>query len=330
MVRSEATPRAGPVAWLALVWLSPAGAADCVATPERHAVPLGPARIAAPEPFHAPVGPGWTFALEPQPFGWSVAVYDRQPLGDAVDMAMVTPPFHGPANPRDISGWHFRNAANTGPNEGDVNAPQQLRNFLFSRALAGTGGFRAPADPDAPRFDPPDTGDGRGWLRIIDFRLADLEPGRQARMTELEFEGCLSWPRDPCEPDPARYAPDAALQPGQLTGDFDGDGTPDRAALVRRLADGARGLAVCLNGSRLEMAGLDADPGALEPGFIDRMEAWRVVPPDHGPLGYVGEPPWPAADGDILVLERLEKQIILLYVAAGRLRSQQVYRYVEL
>ena len=44
----------------------------------------------------------------------------EQPLGDGLG-----------TNHRLLEGWHFRNQANTGPNEGDVNAPQREREFDF-------------------------------------------------------------------------------------------------------------------------------------------------------------------------------------------------------
>ncbi|MEM7800350.1 MAG: hypothetical protein AAF633_14235 [Chloroflexota bacterium] len=43
---------------------------------------------------------------------------------------VVTPPFYG-TNALKIYGWHFRNANNTGPNDGSVNAPQERRVFYF-------------------------------------------------------------------------------------------------------------------------------------------------------------------------------------------------------
>ena len=44
----------------------------------------------------------------------------------------LTPPWHLVPNPRYVEGWHFRNASNTGPNDGSVNAPQETREFIFS------------------------------------------------------------------------------------------------------------------------------------------------------------------------------------------------------
>ncbi len=150
---------------------------------------------------------GWLFMLEPAQYGWDIRVYSNLP-GDApgIDMAAITPPFHAP-NAREIYGWHFRNADNTGPNMGDVNAPQALRLFAFSPALIGTGGFRP---PDTDLASEPNPDDGRGWLIVADYGLADLEPGQQARMVYLRFEACLTWPAayDPPPPEPVGFVPE--------------------------------------------------------------------------------------------------------------------------
>jgi len=82
------------------------------------------------------VGSDWTLVLEPDRYGW----VGRLLGADGVDLSRITPPLHGP-NPRELHGWHFRNSANTGPNKGDVNAPQRLRRFLFAGDIA----------PDWPR-----------------------------------------------------------------------------------------------------------------------------------------------------------------------------------
>ena len=74
----------------------------------------------------------------------------------------------------------------------------------------------------------------------------------------------------------------------------------------------------------------DSALAALPSGStFDSLEAWRVVPRDHGAFGYVDEPAWPDADGDVLVLERIEKEMTLLYWRDGTLHHQLVYRYVE-
>ena len=155
-----------------------------------HAAPCGPGEgrevllltgeISAGERFAAPAGPGWTFALEPDDHGWTIRLLDRE--GD--DLSRITPPFHFVPNPRELHGWHFRNRANTGPNLGDVNAPQRVREFIFDQ---GTGA-------DWPLAQRVAAAEGRGVLEITKFSLSPPEPGERARMTALIFDACLSWP----------------------------------------------------------------------------------------------------------------------------------------
>lgn len=344
-------------------------AQQCVATDLRHAVGIGQpaagtlpteaAEVYGAHPFYQEVGRGWYFALIPQPHGWAIRLYENAAIGDAVDLSEITPPHGGAPNPRDLFGWHFRNAANTGPNEGDVNAPQQLRRFFFSPALVGTGGFRPSTDPDAPRLSAPDPEDGIGWIEVLDYGLSDLEPGARARMTYLRFQGCITWPKTDeeiqreiddaspefrpeefetygtCGVDLSAYDLHAFILPRRQMGDVDGDDSFDEIAQIRRKRDGKRGLAVCRAGTWLSILGMSDEPTdelageALRPGFFDQMEAWRLVPSDHGAFGYVDEPEWPQSDGDILVLERIEKEMILLYWRDDALHSQQVYRFVE-
>lgn len=101
-------------------------------------------------------GPGWTFQLKRAPHGWDVRLLDE----DGLDLTQMTPPLRGAPNPRELYGWHFRNAANTGSNTGDVNAPQKLRLFGFDPALSGTGGYR----PNGAGGVDPQNQPGRGAL----------------------------------------------------------------------------------------------------------------------------------------------------------------------
>lgn len=144
--------------------------------------------ISGQHPYYATVGPGWTMALEPAPHGWHLRLYDA----DGLDLTQITPPFRGAPNPREIYGWHFRNAGNTAANDGSVNAPQELRLFYFDPDLSGAAGFMPPDDGG---FEPDPT-DGRGFLRILDYGLADLDPGETARMVYLLFEVCFVWTGD--------------------------------------------------------------------------------------------------------------------------------------
>ncbi|MGF1543776.1 MAG: hypothetical protein ACFB00_04635 [Parvularculaceae bacterium] len=200
--------------------------------------------VAGERSFRQRLDNGWVFALVRRDRGWSVRVYEND-RPDAADLTDMTPPFRGAPNPRDVFGWHFRNEDNTGPNDGSVNAPQDLRAFVISPALAGAGGFRPP--PEAVRITP-NTDDGVGWLKVLDYGLADLAAGERARMNYLKFDACLSWRRDPAERDRLldaasldftaedrevfgacgldldAYDLHAAFAPRVLGGDIDGDG----------------------------------------------------------------------------------------------------------
>jgi len=190
---------------LLLALAYPVAAQLCESTPDRHA-----ARITAealtdeqtvllPEiygghSFTQSFGEGWIFELLPGTYGWSIRIYDASD-SFSVDLSGITPPHDGVPNPRDIEGWHFRNADNTATNKGEVNAPQLDRLFLFSPALAGTGGYKPSVDETNPESFEPGPDDGLGWLKVIDFGLSDLEPGQKARMTYLKFDACLTWPK---------------------------------------------------------------------------------------------------------------------------------------
>jgi hypothetical protein len=312
----------------------------CRVTEENHAEMFS-GEVSGARPFHQSVGPGWTFTLLPQPHGWAL----RLVAADGLDLSQVTPPFHGP-NPRDLFGWHFRNADNSGVNDGSVNAPQRLRLFLFAPSIEGTGGYRPPRG-DAPEVD----ADGRGWLRIDDMGLADLAPGEQARMVYLKFTACLTWPksaalmreeRDRSSPTftpeeietlgacglRSPYEPKAYITPRMLGGDLDGDDAHDHAALVTRTTDGKFGLAVCRAGTYLELVGFDRAVDGLEPGYFEQLEAWTVQPVGAVPR-YDGAPPLPALDHDVITLERIEKSSYTLYWDGTRFRARRDYRYVE-
>jgi hypothetical protein len=62
--------------------------------------------------------------------------------------------------------------------------------------------------------------------------------------------------------------------------------------------------------------------------LITAMEAWRVVPADHGPFGFVDEPAWPAPAGEVLVVERIEKGMAIFYWQNNAIHTQKVYGIV--
>src|SRR6185503_17865995 len=108
------------------------------------------------------------------------------------DLSTLTPPWHFVPNAREIEGWHFRNPDNTGPNDGSMNAPGYLREFIFSplvgRQIEYKGSATAPADVEKVRSF------GRGWLFIESYRLTPLRRGERAGLESLTFWGCLTWP----------------------------------------------------------------------------------------------------------------------------------------
>lgn len=345
---------------------APAAAQTCEPTPTMHAVRiLGTGRdgaltdlerpyVAGERSFFQELDNGWVFALMRAEAGWSIRLYENAAIGDAVDLTSMTPPFGGAPNPRDVFGWHFRNADNTGPNTGDVNAPQQMRAFVVSPALAGTGGFRPSTNADEPRLREPGPDDAIGWLSVLDYGLANTAAGAQARMNYLEFDACVSWPRS--EEDQARLedlaSPEytdedremfgacgldlAALElnarylPRTLGGDIDGDGALDNVAQVRRTTDDKRGLALCRAGTWLHEIGLDgAAVGDLEPGYVDQVEAWQWITPGGERPRHLTGYDLPEADGDVLVLERIEKEAVAVYWRDGALQARRLYRHVE-
>jgi hypothetical protein len=87
------------------------------------------------ERFERRVLGGLRFRLEPEfdsradgATGWSLHLFAADSLEDFAGIA--TPPYHG-VNATQIEAWHFRNVDNSGPNDGDVNAPQEERGFSF-------------------------------------------------------------------------------------------------------------------------------------------------------------------------------------------------------
>ncbi|MBX3493374.1 MAG: hypothetical protein KF899_10450, partial [Parvibaculum sp.] len=258
----------------------------------------------------------------PRPHGWQLRLLDA----GGRDLSAATPPLRGETNPRELYGWHFRSLDNSSPNLGDVNAPQRKRNFVIARSG--------------------DTDEGYGWLKILDYGLADLEPGARARMVYMRFDVCLVVPKAQAEIDAAamaadpKFAPEeeermracglspayrleAWLLPRWLEGDFDGDDAVDAVAPVVRSADGGRAIALCRGGTRLSLFG-DGEFAGLPAGYFDMVEAWRAGPMSAIPL-YAGELPRPPLAGDVLTLERVEKSAYSLYWHDGAVRAHRHY-----
>ncbi len=343
----------------------------CVATADRHAFQIPASgesglssndgiELTGDNEYSAALPNGWQFMLVKTEHGWAVRVYDQPYPNGRVDLSGITPPLHGPANPRDIAGWHFRNHANTGPNLGDVNAPQRLRLFQFDGALAGTSGLYNPVATTTTEADT-----GRGALYIVGYELTGQRAEGRARMTYLKFQACLTWPRlseteetartteherrarqldaqvldylpverelfARCGLDTTRYELTARVTPRLLGLDIDGDGAHDEAVQISRLQDGEHGLALCRGGTWLDVLGFDEKFYGPTRLLLSAMESWRVAPPDHGRFGFMDEAPWPDTAGDALLVERFEKGMAAFFWRDGSLQVHKVYGMVPM
>ena len=147
--------------------------------------------------------PGSIWALVPDS-GWGIVVTDAEPGScdphspNAANFGpIVTPPWHN--NPGfDVLGSDFRNAANTGPNDGSVNAPQHERyfNFLFSRSdyyatLHGQSclTWKLPDDCAMATQYPwrEDIPHSTAKFTVNDIRLGNLSPATKAWIEHLNF-----------------------------------------------------------------------------------------------------------------------------------------------
>jgi hypothetical protein len=144
------------------------------------------------EIFSRPFG-GFVFTLEPMQCGWAIDIAQ----GQHHHLVNLTPPRHFVPNPIDIEGWHFRNEANTGPNTGDVNAPDEHREFFFSPKF-GTC-ISKPENASQAEFEAA-TRDGTGVLEITDLTLGNLKPGEKADIQEMKFTVHFVVAESACEP----------------------------------------------------------------------------------------------------------------------------------
>ncbi len=335
-----------PIALVSLLGFAlaqPAFTQTCEPSPTRHAHALH-GEVMGKHNYLASVNDK-IFWLESSQYGWDMRLRDK----DKMDLSQITPPFHGP-NPREIYGWHFRNADNTGKNTGDVNAPQLLRLFQFDPALSGTGGFR----PSTGVVEP-DPNQGRGALTIRDFGLTDLEPGQKARMNYLKFHVCLTWPKTEeemteeanakspvfldaeketmygCGLDSKKYELSAWILPRWIGGDMDGDDAHDDIAPIIRKSDGKKGIAVCRAGSWLSVIGYgegakkQLKPVGDQPGFegyyslaqyLNKMGAWEMREDAN-------------TGNDLLILSQIEKSEVSIEWHDDKFTSYLGWHLVE-
>ena len=142
--------------------------------------------VRAGQPYRRALWDGLRFELRPLDLGWRIAILDSTRPDE--DLASITPPYHFVPNPRDIEGWHFRNQANTGPNKGDVNAPQEVREFIFSPEVGRS--IRSPASGSAEVTDEDverARQRGRGVLEIENLDLTPPQKGERAGIRSMRF-----------------------------------------------------------------------------------------------------------------------------------------------
>jgi hypothetical protein len=166
-----------------------AGVPECKAEPGRRAERIQ-GEVTQGNPFRKSTPGGWILKLVPIKDGWflKVAMKGRE----REDLSRLTPPWHFVPNPRELEGWHFRNQDNTGPNDGSVNAPQELREFIFSpqvgRGIEYDGSGTTSAHVDKVKSF------GQGWFHLDGFRLTPPRRGERASFEWLKFSACLTWP----------------------------------------------------------------------------------------------------------------------------------------
>src|SRR5258705_2962662 len=102
------------------------------------------------------------------------------------------------------------------------------------------------------------------------------------------------------------------LKPSYLSGDFDGDGKPDIAILVKQKSSGKIGIAVCHSSTNKVLfigAGTEVGNGG---GNIDLMEIWNVTP-KAAAAKKVGKATAALLKGDALHVEKSESASALIY-----------------
>jgi len=156
--------------------------------------------------FEKEIGHNLIFRLIPWEHGWFISV-GGQANADRDFAEVVTPPYRG-VNELQIAGWHFRNADNSGPNKGDVNAPQEIREFRFvlnkedyNKASDALERMLWPYQYSEEQIKEAEKIHGelktaKGVLTIKDMRLGNLEMGPRAWFEYMKFEVELYLPPD--------------------------------------------------------------------------------------------------------------------------------------
>ncbi len=293
--------------------------------------------ITHPTPGKFQVGARY-FTFNPSEFGWRIGMLDSYGLEIPMFAAPVRPV---ETNPLNLAGWHFRNRDNSGPNVGNVNAPQRERLFKFGTMAtnaANNPGLLTPALP-AEGFG------GLGVLSIDDFTLTPPEPGQRAGFMSITFSVCLIWQgggerldpiveSDPgvafervvatmrgCGLDTSVYRLSDRMSKGRegaqrpfLEPDLDGDDIPDLVVPVTRKNDATPGLAICLIGNEsIVIIGYTGRIGKhFDPAYFNSADGWQIHRGQVYPSPEEGPPPTLSADA--ILLSKEESSSVLLYL----------------
>jgi len=159
----------------------------------------------------------------------------------------------------------------------------------------------------------------------MDAEAAHLMDRARLEFTDEDLETFGS-----CGLDLQAYELAARYVPRTLGGDLDGDGALDEVAQMRRVSDDVHGIAICRAGTWLDLVGFEPGPiGDVRQGYAGQVEAWEWIPPDGDVPRHLTGYDLPEADGDILVLERIEKEAVLVFWKRGQMQVKMLYHHVE-
>jgi hypothetical protein len=109
-----------------------------------------------------------------------------------------------------------------------------------------------------------------------------------------------------------QYEFSSHLKPPYLGGDFDGDGKPDTAVLVKNKSNGKIGIAICHSSTnRILFIGAGIEFGNGGDNF-DWMDIWRVTP-KAAAAKKLGKSAAALLKGDALHVEKSESASALIY-----------------
>ena len=88
---------------------------------------------------------------------------------------------------------------------------------------------------------------------------------------------------------------------------------------------GERDIALCLAGTHLKLLNQSTtDPAAQH--TVSALERWQLAPAKFAqPGASASGAQWPDADGAVLVIERLEKSMFLVYFEQDTIRFRRAY-----